>query len=200
MDQGGVRERALRMLHGGGRGGEPEHSSFAGTANAIVFLFFVFPLTWISAGTVLVSEQMVAFLPRLEVFDSLLKELLWRQSQITVALEATLSSPVCPPGSRHRSILKHRLSNFCSLCILLCLLPDLDTAALTPGAERAHSGAIRPLLKAALPPAPIHRPFVRPASPINCARQPLLGLPAEQDRPFSLPSSRRRRNRTKGSV
>ena len=86
------------------------------------FLVSVFPLTWISAATVLVSEQMVAFLPRLEVFDSLLKELLWRQPQITVALEATLSSPVCPPGSRHRSILKHRLSNFCSLASSACSL------------------------------------------------------------------------------
>lgn len=110
MHQGGVGERALRMLHGGGRGGEPEHLSSAGTADAIVFVSFVFPLTWISAGTVLVSEQMVAFLPRLEVFDSLLKELLWRQPQMTVALEATLSSPVCPPGSRHGSVLKHRLT------------------------------------------------------------------------------------------
>lgn len=39
------------------------------------------------------------------------------------------------------------------------------------------------------PLVPIHQAFVCPASPSNCARQPLLGLPAEQDRPFSLPSS-----------
>ena len=125
MDQGGVRERALRMLHGGGRGGKLEHSPFAATANAIVFLFFVFPLTWISAGTVLVSEQMVAFLPRLEVFDSLLKELLWRQPQMTVALEAALSSLICPPGSRHGSVLKHRLT------FALCASSSACTPTLT---------------------------------------------------------------------
>lgn len=74
-----------------GEGGEPEHLSSAGTADTIVFVSFVFPLTWISPSTVLVSEQMVAFLLRLSV-DSLLKELLWRQPQMTVARPFVFSS------------------------------------------------------------------------------------------------------------
>lgn len=92
---------------------------------------------------------------------------------------------------RHWPVLKHRLCNFGSSRVLLCLFPNEDIAVLTPWEETARSGAARPLLDIALPPqpVPIHQPFVCPASPTHCARQPLLGLPAEQDRPFSLPSS-----------
>lgn len=95
-----------------------------------------------------------------------------------------------PLGPSRPSVPKHRPSNFCCLFVLLCLFPDCDIAALTPREETARSGAARPLVNAALPhPSPSTSPLCGPATPTNCARQPLLGLPAEQDRPFSLPSS-----------
>ena len=71
---GEVRQYAPRMFSRGGTGGELGPASLSGTADAIVFLFFVFQLTWISVGTVLVLEQIVAFCPRLEVLRFLLKE------------------------------------------------------------------------------------------------------------------------------
>lgn len=73
--------------------------------------------------------------------------------------------------------------------MLLCLFPNCD-AAVTP-CEEMHvlgpSGALGGPCPSS-PSFPPTSPLYVPESPTNCARQPLLGCPTEQDRPFSLSS------------
>lgn len=130
------------------------------------------------------------------------QELLWGWPRISIALEASLSSSICPLGSRRRSILKHSLSHFCSLCILLCLSTDHDIAALSPWEEMARHvlGPSNPFWT--LPSPGLHPPALcmpsipnqlcqaAPARPPHRARQALLSavVPDGQS------------GRTKGSV
>ena len=81
-------------------------------------------------------------------------------------------------------------ANFCSLCILLCLFPDLDTAALTPGAERAHSGAIQPLLKAALPQPPSTGPLCSQHPQSTVPGSPCSASPPSKTGPSLCPRPR----------
>lgn len=105
-------------------------------SDAIVFLFFVFLLTWISAGIVLALAHIVAFLLRLEVFNSLLKSCFggasgsaWPLNPHYLLLFTLLATDASPSSGQKKK--KFRLSNFSALCMLLCLFHDGDIAALT---------------------------------------------------------------------
>lgn len=93
------------------------------------FSSFVLRLTWISAGTVLVSGQIVAFLPRLEVLDLLLKSYCGGSPRSGQLLKlryllplACLASDAGPPYSMdHLTFALHTSSSACFLTVTLVL-------------------------------------------------------------------------------
>lgn len=138
--------------------------------------------------------QIVAFLLRLEVFNSLLKSYFGCGPGSTWLLKphyllpVALLAPDASPSGQKKYL--DRLSNFCASCVLLCLFHDCDIAVLTSWEETHILGPSNPLKALSLLPRfSSTSPLCIPKSPTNCARQPLLGLPAEQDRPVSLASS-----------
>lgn len=69
--------------------------------------------------------------------------------------------PVHPPDKK-----KFRLSNFCALCMLLCLFHDCDIAALTSWEETHILGPSNPFVGAVPSPGlPTHCLFVHPQVP-----------------------------------
>lgn len=116
-----------------------------------------------------------------------------------MAPEATLSSPVRPRGPRRWPLLKHRLSHFCSSCVLLCLFLNQDIAALTLWEETAHSGAARPLLDIALPhQSPSTRPLCAQHPQPTVPGSPCSASPQSKTGPSLCPRPGRTESQNKG--
>lgn len=200
-----MRQHAPRMGSREGTRGEPGPPSLTGTADAIVLLF-VLQLTWIPAGTIPRLRTHCCFSSEIRGIRFSSRELLWGWPQISVAPKATLSCPVRPRGSRRWPLLIHRLSDFCSSCVLLCLFPNQDIAAVSPWEETARSGAARPLLDIALPrqspsTSPLCAQHPQPTVPGSlCSAAPARPPRRARQALLSALVRNRQSRRTKGSV
>lgn len=169
MDRGGVGQHAPRMDSRGGTGDKRGCLHLPRQRCHCLSLFcFLTDLDFCRNRPCLGTHCCFSSKIRGIQFSS--QELLWRWLWNSMALEATLSSPVHPLGSRCQSILQikktFRLSNFCALCMLLCLFHDCDIAALTPWEETHILGPSNPFVGAVPSPGlPTHCLFVHPQVP-----------------------------------